>query len=154
MGCNGCTVICGGVKGMSLDVFSWSPDFQLIEGLFPEFQMKSKHITAQLKARSGPCTPSEPTPASFPLLGSCRGGHCRLLIHHMLILEAFVKFLIHLANTHLSGPRKLPLSHLFKAFLCNMEISPLSFLSSWICEICENMVCASSLLDHQPWHRA
>lgn len=59
--------------------------------LFPEFQMKYEHITAQFKICSGPSIPSEPKPCLLPTtLGSCR-----LPVYHMLILWALVKFLIH-----------------------------------------------------------
>ena len=37
----------GGIKGKSLEVFSWSLDFQLMEGLFPRFRMKSEPVIAQ-----------------------------------------------------------------------------------------------------------
>lgn len=46
MGCIECGVVWEKIKSRSLDVFSWSSVFQLIDGLSFEFAMQSEQVTA------------------------------------------------------------------------------------------------------------
>lgn len=155
MGCIGCGLVWGGIKGRSQDVFSLSLGFQMMMGLFPKFGMKSEHVTASCKAPSGPCTPAGITP-TFVSPGLAGWTPCTALDSSqgpLLSLSCFPNtspFLIHLTNIHLLGPRKP--CWIFKTASCHTSTIHFSILlklalwfsfSLWIGKICENRVYAS-----------